>query len=83
MAKSSTTEGTEADENNKQKTDAPVQTPKKPVKKTGLASDRWSHDRYDENEQAPKSRTELVNTYGYDIRNEDGPPRARRRRRYG
>ncbi|KAL5286453.1 CASC3 family protein [Megaselia abdita] len=46
------------------------------------AGDRWSHDRYDEGEQAPKSRSELVSSYGYDIRNEDGPPRARRRRRY-
>lgn len=57
-------------------------TPKKPVKKSA-AIDRWSHDRFNANEQAPKSRAELVNSYGYDIRNEDGPPRARRRRRYG
>lgn len=52
------------------------------MKKSAAAADRWSHDRYNENEQAPKSRAELVNSYGYDIRNEDGPPRARRRRRY-
>ncbi|XP_031358072.1 protein CASC3 isoform X2 [Photinus pyralis] len=45
--------------------------------------ERWSHDRYNDNEQAPKSRSELVAIYGYDIRNEDGPPKARRRRRYG
>lgn len=45
--------------------------------------ERWSHDRYNDNEQAPKSRSELIAIYGYDIRNEDGPPRARRRRRYG
>ncbi|XP_021934324.1 protein CASC3-like isoform X3 [Zootermopsis nevadensis] len=44
---------------------------------------RWSHDRYNEDEQAPKSREELIEIYGYDIRNEEGPPRARRRRRYG
>ncbi|XP_069676047.1 protein CASC3-like isoform X2 [Periplaneta americana] len=44
---------------------------------------RWSHDRYNEDEQAPKSREELIAVYGYDIRNEEGPPRARRRRRYG
>lgn len=55
----------------------PVQ--KKSTKKT---ADRWAHDFYDESEQAPKSRTELVNSYGYDIRNEDGPPKARRKRRY-
>lgn len=52
---------------------------KKPLKKT---SDRWAHDFYDESEQAPKSRSELVNSYGYDIRNEDGPPKTRRNRRY-
>lgn len=52
---------------------------KKPTKKT---SDRWAHDFYDESEQAPKSRSELVNSYGYDIRNEDGPPKTRRNRRY-
>ncbi|XP_045482838.1 protein CASC3 [Harmonia axyridis] len=45
--------------------------------------ERWSHDRFNDQEQAPKSKTELVQIYGYDIRNEDGPPRARRRRRYG
>lgn len=55
---------------------------KKPLKKSA-AADRWSHDRFNPNEQAPKSRAELVNSYGYDIRNEDGPPRARRRKRYG
>ncbi|KAJ8949523.1 hypothetical protein NQ314_008220 [Rhamnusium bicolor] len=45
--------------------------------------EKWSHDRFNDTEQAPKSRTELISIYGYDIRNEDGPPRARRRRRYG
>lgn len=45
--------------------------------------ERWSHDRFNDNEQAPKSRSELIAIYGYDIRNEEGPPRARRRRRYG
>lgn len=45
--------------------------------------ERWIHDKFNEFEQAPKSPGELVSIYGYDIRNEDGPPRARRRRRYG
>ncbi|XP_060536750.1 protein CASC3 [Cylas formicarius] len=45
--------------------------------------EKWSHDRFNDNEQAPKSRAELIAIYGYDIRNEEGPPRARRRRRYG
>ncbi|XP_022211932.2 protein CASC3 [Drosophila obscura] len=44
--------------------------------------DRWSHDRFEAADQAPKSRAELLQSYGYDIRNEDAPPRARRRRRY-
>ncbi|CAL8272678.1 unnamed protein product [Lota lota] len=30
---------------------------------------RWVHDRFREEEQAPKSRDELVSIYGYDIRN--------------
>ncbi|CAG0878840.1 unnamed protein product [Darwinula stevensoni] len=47
------------------------------------AGDRWMHDKFNENEQIPKSREELISAYGYDIREEDGPPRARRRRRYG
>ncbi|KAG5873139.1 hypothetical protein JTB14_037995 [Gonioctena quinquepunctata] len=45
--------------------------------------EKWSHDRFNELEQTPKTKSELVGIYGYDIRNEDGPPRARRRRRYG
>lgn len=45
--------------------------------------DKWHHDRYNDLEQAPKSHAELIAIYGYDIRNEEGPPRARRRRRYG
>lgn len=54
----------------------------KATKKWQVSADRWTHDRFDESEQAPKSRAELVSAYGYDIRSEDGPPRARRRRRY-
>lgn len=57
-------------------------TPKQ-VKKVKDTADRWSHDRFNEYEQAPKSRSELVSAYGYDIRNEDCPPRPRRQRRYG
>ncbi|XP_055597060.1 uncharacterized protein LOC129747068 [Uranotaenia lowii] len=52
------------------------------MKQWKASAARWAHDRFDEHEQAPKSRAELVSAYGYDIRNEDGPPRARRRRRY-
>lgn len=57
-------------------------TPKQ-IKKVKDTADRWSHDRFNEYEQAPKSRSELVSAYGYDIRNEDCPPRPRRQRRYG
>lgn len=57
----------------------PTSAQKKTLKK---ATDRWTHDFFDASEQAPKSRTELVNSYGYDIRNEDGPPKTRRNRRY-
>lgn len=55
----------------------------KPTRKWQASQDRWTHDRFEESEQAPKSRNELVSAYGYDIRSEDGPPKARRRRRYG
>lgn len=62
---------------------ADEQPPTPVQKKTGKkSSDRWAHDFFDESEQAPKSRSELVNSYGYDIRNEDGPPKTRRNRRY-
>lgn len=65
------------EEGAEEKPETPVQ--KKTVKK---ATDRWSHDFYDESAQAPKSKAELVGSYGYDIRSEDGPPKARRIRRY-
>lgn len=60
----------------------PVKKEEKPKKPTD-GMDRWTHDKFDDSEQAPKSREELTNLYGYDIRSEDQPPRARRRRRYG
>ncbi|KAL1379499.1 hypothetical protein pipiens_014858, partial [Culex pipiens pipiens] len=66
-------DGKELDDENAKNDDASV---------GGASADRWTHDRFDESEQAPKSRAELVSAYGYDIRSEDGPPRARRRRRY-
>ncbi|VDN19181.1 unnamed protein product [Gongylonema pulchrum] len=34
------------------------------------ADGQWKHDRYDERAQRPKTRRELVNRYGYDIRHE-------------
>jgi len=46
-------------------------------------AEKWGHDKFMELEQVPKSSEELVSVYGYDIRDEDNAPRARRRRRYG
>ena len=45
--------------------------------------EKWGHDKFLDRDQVPKSKEELVTAYGYDIRNEDNAPRARRRRRYG
>lgn len=43
---------------------------------------RWEHDKFREEEQAPKSREELIAIYGYDIRNGGGPgERSYRQRR--
>ncbi|XP_022055689.2 protein CASC3 isoform X2 [Acanthochromis polyacanthus] len=44
---------------------------------------RWEHDKFREEEQAPKSREELIAIYGYDIRNGGGGSgeRAFRQRR--
>lgn len=56
---------------------------KKKSWKESKESERWLHDCYNESEQLPKSTKEIIDTYGYDIRNEDAPPRARRGRKYG
>lgn len=43
---------------------------------------RWEHDMFREEEQAPKSREELIAIYGYDIRNGSGSgERSYRQRR--
>ncbi|KAK2893347.1 hypothetical protein Q8A73_015831 [Channa argus] len=43
---------------------------------------RWEHDKFREEEQAPKSREELIAIYGYDIRNGGSPgDRSYRQRR--
>ncbi|XP_077315958.1 protein CASC3 isoform X2 [Lithobates pipiens] len=41
---------------------------------------RWVHDRFREDEQAPKSRDELIAMYGYDIRSSKNPEEIRTRR---
>uniref|UniRef100_F7G173 Protein CASC3 n=1 Tax=Monodelphis domestica TaxID=13616 RepID=F7G173_MONDO len=47
---------------------------------------RWEHDKFREDEQAPKSRQELIALYGYDIRSAHNPddikPRRLRKSRY-
>lgn len=57
----------------------------RPLKKLtrSEAADKWGHDMFDPDQQGPKANDELVALYGYDIRQEEGAPRARRRRRYG
>ncbi|XP_077169905.1 protein CASC3 isoform X2 [Paroedura picta] len=48
---------------------------------------RWEHDKFREDEQAPKSRHELIALYGYDIRSAHNPddikPRRVRKPRFG
>ncbi|XP_072298938.1 protein CASC3 [Eucyclogobius newberryi] len=39
---------------------------------------RWEHDRFREEEQAPKSREELIAIYGYDIRHNNAERNAER-----
>ncbi|CAG5130508.1 unnamed protein product [Candidula unifasciata] len=48
----------------------------KPKKKLWQDEGKWSHDRYIDVLQAPKSREELIEIYGYDIRIADRPPEA-------
>lgn len=45
--------------------------------------DVWTHDMYNELDQTPKTRDELLASYGYDIREESEAPRARRHHKYG
>ncbi|CAL8131712.1 unnamed protein product [Orchesella dallaii] len=73
---------TKVEEENGEEAEEPVKKEEKP-KKPADSVNKWSHDKFDEGEQAPKSSEELATLYGYDIRSEDQPPRARRRRRYG
>lgn len=41
---------------------------------------RWEHDKFREDEQAPKSRQELIALYGYDIRSAHNPDDIKPRR---
>ncbi|XP_066586142.1 uncharacterized protein [Prorops nasuta] len=39
-----------------------------------VKEDKWCHDKYNDTVQAPKSREEIIETYGYDIRSCENPP---------
>ncbi|XKL65882.1 hypothetical protein PGB90_009302 [Kerria lacca] len=41
---------------------------------------KWQHDLYKDEEQKPKSIKELIYIYGYDIRNTESTPKAKRRK---
>ncbi|CAE1263971.1 CASC3 [Acanthosepion pharaonis] len=47
-----------------------------PKKKLWKDEGKWQHDRFREDQQAPKSREELMVIYGYDILASDQPPAA-------
>lgn len=49
-----------------------VTRPKGRHRKLWKDEGRWEHDKFREEEQAPKSREELIAIYGYDIRNGNG-----------
>ncbi|KAK7017468.1 casc3/Barentsz eIF4AIII binding, partial [Halocaridina rubra] len=74
---------TAAEEDVEKPPEEPVVKKEASKKKVWKEDNKWNHDKFNEFDQAPKSREELIAIYGYDIRNEEGPPRARRRRRYG
>lgn len=44
----------------------------KQERQTRADVNKWTHDLYNEQRQAPKSGRELSKVYGYDIRNENG-----------
>ncbi|CAH1788892.1 unnamed protein product [Owenia fusiformis] len=60
-------------------------TEEKGVEKKALWKDdkKWLHDRFDDLEQRPKTREELIALYGYDIRSRNAPPSAPPRRGRG
>lgn len=49
-----------------------INRPKGRHRKLWKDEGRWEHDKFREEEQAPKSREELIAIYGYDIRNGNG-----------
>ncbi|XP_046542901.1 protein CASC3-like [Haliotis rubra] len=55
----------------------------RPKKKLWKDEEKWLHDRYRDDQQAPKSREELIAIYGYDIRAYDKPPDSAPKRGMG
>lgn len=47
------------------------------------SSEKWHHDKFNLEDQKPKTKEELISTYGYDIRTETEAPRLNRRSKYG
>ena len=43
-------------------------TEKNLSRKGGCEADRWKHDRFDPDQQLPKSTRDIIRIYGYDIR---------------
>ena len=57
-----------------------VRRPKGRQRKLWKDEGRWEHDKFREDEQAPKTRQELIALYGYDIRSAHNPDDIRPRR---
>ncbi|VDO96551.1 unnamed protein product [Soboliphyme baturini] len=63
--------------------DESAQTQRVPRKQHWDAkSSKWQHDKFDFEEQAPKTKYEIVSQYGYDIRDDNKVPPPGFRRRY-
>lgn len=45
--------------------------------------DRWDHDKFNKHDQLPKTKQELIDDYGYDIRSEGEAPKPKRNGKYG
>ncbi len=71
------------EDDDKSKKEATKEAEAKIRGRRSIPDGRWQHDLYKEDEQRAKSAQELIDIYGYDIRNEESAPKARRRRKYG
>lgn len=58
----------------------PFSRPKGRQRKLWKDEGRWEHDKFREDEQAPKTRQELIALYGYDIRSAHNPDDIKPRR---